>query len=309
MSSIRLGKAYFMIEEQTWTKLVKLAQRGHKKCTDLLAREAEGRLCAYIYRVTLDHDLTQDLSQEVLLQMVKSLGSLKEAERFWPWLYRIAQSKIQQHYKTKQKKAVISELAFYRDFLSRRSDYHQNDGLRQLLQKELSKKVMVSMKQIKQQYRAVLSLRCFEQLSYSDVAIAMQCSEVRARVLFFRAKQALKKELTHQGLGKGLLLMCLGLFGRLTAPAEAAGSTVTVTAASTKVGLTATLIGTAGTKLGVATVTAAAVGLISVGGVSVLSKPSLPERVEVKSLHYTTQLRNTDPDAASSLSKGAYEQW
>jgi hypothetical protein len=224
-------------------------------------------------------------------------------------MYRIAQSKIQQHYKAKQKKTSICESAFYRDFLSYRSDYHENDGLRQLVQKELSKKIMVAMKQIRQQYRAVLSLRCFEQLSFSDVAVAMGCNEVAARVLFFRAKKALKRQLTNQGLNKGLLLMSLGLFGRLTAPAEAASSTVTVTAASTKVGLAAAVIATAGTKLGIATVTAAAVGLASVGGISVLSKPTLPERAKVEALHYTVQLRNNDLGAASSLSKGAYEQW
>ncbi|MHC4560360.1 MAG: hypothetical protein ACYS80_24005, partial [Planctomycetota bacterium] len=54
---------------------------------------------------------------------------------------------------------------------------------------------------------------------------------------------------------------------------------------------------------------AAAVGLASVGGISVLSEPALPERAEVKSFHYTTQLRNNDPGARASLSKGAYEQW
>lgn len=203
----------------------------------------------------------------------------------------------------------ISESAGYKDFLSHRSDHRQSEGLRRSAQKELSKKVMLAMKQLKRQYRAVLSLRCFEQLSYSDVAVAMQCSEVRARVLFFRAKQALKKQLSHQGLSKSLLLMCLGLFGKLTAPAEAASSSCTVTAASTKVGLTAALIGTAGTKLGIATAAAVAIGLAGAGSVSVLSESDLPARAAVKSFHFTAQLRNSDPGALSSLSKGAYEQW
>ena len=170
-----------MSEEQTWTELVKLAQQGHGNSVDLLARKAEGRLRAYIYRVTLDYELTEDLSQEVLLQMVKSLDGLNKAESFWPWMYRIAQSKIKQYYKTRQKTALISDSTFYQDFLSSRNDYQKNEGLRQLVHKDLSKKVMAAMKQIKQQYRAVLSLRCFEDLSYADIAVAMQCSEVRAR--------------------------------------------------------------------------------------------------------------------------------
>jgi len=298
-----------MIDEQALIKMVKLAQCGHESCMGRLAEEAEGRLRAYIYRVTLDHDLTQDLSQEALLQMVKSLTSLKKAERFWPWLYRIAQSKIQQYYKTRQRKAAISETDIYKDFLAHRAGDRHEDGLAQLARKELSKKVMSAMQKLQQQYRAVLSLRCLEQLSYSDIGVAMECSEVTARVLFFRAKQALKKQLNQQGLSRGLLLTSLGLFGKLTTPAKAASSAnVTVTAASVKVGLTATIIATAGTKMGIATMAAAAVGLAGVRGISALSEPSLPQRSQVSSVHYTTQMRHSNSGPSSSLSKGAFEQ-
>ena len=302
-----------MTEEQTWTKLVKLAQQGHGNSVDQLALEAQGRLRAYVYRVTLDYELTEDLSQEALLQMVKSLDGLKKAESFWPWMYRIAQSKIQQYYKTKRKTALISEPAFYQDFLSYRSDSHKDEGLRQLVHKDLSKKVMTAMKQIRQQYRAVLSLRCFEDLSYSDIAVAMQCSEVRARVLFFRAKQALKKELGHQGLSKSLLLMSLGLFGKLTAPAEGGTSVVTVTANTTQVGLTAAALATASSRLGIAALMAITIMLVSIGSISLQPEEPLPEspftpRADIESIHFTTQLMDNRPEAQGSLSKGAYEQ-
>ena len=303
-----------MSEEQKWTELVKLAQQGHGESVDLLAQKAQGRLRAYVYRVTLDYELTEDLSQEVLLQMVKSLDGLKKAESFWPWMYRIAQNKIQEYYKTRRKTAVVSEPAFYQDFLSYRSDYHKDEGLQQLVHKDLSKKVMAAMKQVRQQYRAVLSLRCFEDLSYSDIAVTMQCSEVRARVLFFRAKHALKKELSHQGLSKSLLLMSLGLFGRLTAPAEGGASVVTVTANTTQVGLTAAALATASSRLGIAALTTIAVVLIGVGGMSLrpeepLLESPLTSRADVKSMHFTAQLTDNNPEARGSLSKGAYEQW
>jgi len=296
-----------MAQDQTWTKLVRQAQKGHKEDLNKLARAAKGRLCAYIYRVTLNYDLTEDISQEVLLQMFKSLNQLKSVKSFWPWLYQIAQNKIQEHYKVKHKKSPAYGEAFYKNFTLQRSKYHQEDGLRQLLKKELSKKVVVAMKQLKQQYRAVLSLRCFEQLSYSEIAVAMDCSEVRARILFYRAKQALKKQLSHQGLKKGFLLVCLGLFGRLTAPARAA--TVTVSASSVKVGVMTAIIATAGTNMGIATVTATAVGLATMGGISVLSEAPLPERSEVRSINYTIQSPDTSQGPTSNLSQGAFEQW
>jgi len=246
--------------------------------------------------------------------MVKSLDGLKKAESFWPWMYRIAQSKIQQHYKTRRKTTLVSEPAFYQDFLSYRSDSQKDEGLRQLVHKDLSKKVMAAMKQIRQQYRAVLSLRCFEDLSYSDIAVTMECSEVKARVLFFRAKHALKKELSHQGMNKSLLLMSLGLFGRLTAPAEGSTSVVAVAANTTQVGLTAAALATASSRLGIATLTTIAVVLVGIGGMSLrpeepLPEPPLTSSSDINSMHFTTQLKDNSPEARGSLSKGAYEQW
>jgi len=298
-----------MTNEQNIIELVRGAQRGHEQSMNELAQQVKGRLSAYIYRVTLDRELTADLSQEALLAMVKSINGLNRAERFWPWLYRIAHSKIQQHYRAKQKKAAASASASYRDFVSQHKSDHQYDGLHRLLQKELSKKIVLAMKQLKEQYRAVLSLRCFDQLSYADIAIAMQCSEVKARVLFFRAKKALKKQMVRQGLSTGMLLTCLGLFGKLTAPAEAASATVTVSSASTKVGVATAVIATAGTKVGLITAALALLGLATVGGIRALSEPALPDRSDVKSIHYTVQGQDYRSGTVSSLSKGAYEHW
>ncbi|MEJ2705648.1 MAG: sigma factor, partial [Sedimentisphaerales bacterium] len=135
-----------MMKERTWIELVSQARLGGQNAMSLLAQRAMERVRAYVYRVTLDSDLTEDLSQEVLLQMVKSLDDLHAAEHFWPWLYRIAQNKIKQHYKAKQRRISLSDTVFYRSFVARRNLDYQDDGLREATQKELSKKVMLAMK-------------------------------------------------------------------------------------------------------------------------------------------------------------------
>ncbi|MHC4618185.1 MAG: RNA polymerase sigma factor [Planctomycetota bacterium] len=300
-----------MVREEGLIDLIRRAQQGHKEARDRVARRAEGALRAYVYRVTLDHDLAQDLSQEALLEMIKSLDNLRELNRFWPWVYRLAQSKIQQYYRHKQKKPAISESVFYDGFLSQQAGRSEDDGLRHLLRDEMSKTVMTAMKDVKREYRAVLSLRCFNQMSYPDIALTMDCSEVKARVLFYRAKQALKRQLVRRGLSKGLFVMALGLFGKVTAPADAA--TVAVAPATTKVGLATAILAATSTKVGVATIAAAAIGLATVGSVSLVSstvsRSSLPPRPSVSSFHYTMQERDSSWGAGSSLSKGAYEQW
>ncbi|MHC4558097.1 MAG: hypothetical protein ACYS80_12425 [Planctomycetota bacterium] len=63
-----------------YVKLVERAQLGDKHCLDRLTELAEERLREDVGRITLDHDLTQDIVQETLLEMCKILGKLKRSE-------------------------------------------------------------------------------------------------------------------------------------------------------------------------------------------------------------------------------------
>jgi RNA polymerase sigma-70 factor (ECF subfamily) len=298
-----------MADGQTIDILVRQATKGQRDALGQLARSVEGRVSAYICRVTLSHALTEDLTQEVLLTMVSSLGDLKDPDRFWPWLYRIAQSKIQQHYRSKQRHPTAPQSRLYEELVARRADRQEHDGLNRLIHKDLVKKTLGAMRLLSEQHRAVLALRCFDELSYGDIALTMNCTEVKARVLFYRAKEALKKQLTRQGVRKSMLLMCLGLFGKVTAPADAAPAAVSVTAASMKAGLIAAFVANLTIKTALVVVGVATLGAATAQTVSTLSKTPTPPRQQITSMHFTTQLRFTDPSAPASLSKGAYEQW
>ena len=108
---------------------------------------------------------------------------------------------------------------------------------------------------MKFKHRNVLVLRCFEQISFAEIGELMQCSELSARVMFFRAKMSLKNKLSCLGMGRKNFFTAVGLFGLLTAPAKAV-LTTTVTASSFEVGPAAALLGFLTTKLGIITAAA-----------------------------------------------------
>lgn len=255
-----------------YPELVRRAQLGSQESMERLAKLAEGGLCAYIYRLTLNHDLAQELLQETLLEMVKSLKKLESAEAFWSWLYRTAMGKVQHHFRDQQhKRKTVQMSALEKERLSKHISPDCDDGLSNMIRKELSEAIFEAMGKLKLSHRNVLVLRCFEQKSYGEIATIMNCSETAAQVLFFRAKRSLKQQLSRRGFGKGLLLMALGLFGRVTAPAEASPAAVTITAASTEVSLCAAVIGAAGTKLGIAVGTAIVATALTVGGITAMN--------------------------------------
>ncbi|MHC4519523.1 MAG: RNA polymerase sigma factor [Planctomycetota bacterium] len=238
--------------------LVRQAQFGDQQSMDRLAEVARGRLWAYIYRLTLNHDLAQDLLQESLLKMIERIKDVEYPDRFWPWLFRTALGQVQHYYRDQ---ARAREVEFSSAGRQRMSDYlsrTHDDGLNHLMRKELAETVVEAMAQLKLTYRSVLTLRCYEQMSYAEIADQMGCKEMGARVLFFRAKRSLHRRLARRGFGKGLLVTALGLFGLLTTPADGASAAGTVSAASLQVGALAAIVGFAGTPKGIAVMLTAA---------------------------------------------------
>ncbi|HPC95488.1 MAG TPA: sigma-70 family RNA polymerase sigma factor [Sedimentisphaerales bacterium] len=243
-----------MCTEIDIVELVRQAQRGDQQAMDHLAQVVTGRLYAYINRLTLNHDLTQDLLQETLLKMIESIKDIEHPDRFWPWLFRTALGQVQHYYRERARAQQVEFSSMSRrrllDYLARDHD----DGLDRLMRRELAEAVVDAMAQLNLAYRNVLTLRCYEQLSFAEIAEMMDCKELRARVLFFRARHSLNRRLAKRGFGKGLLLTALGLFGLLTAPADSASAATTVTAASIQVGAAATIAGIAGTPSGFAVI-------------------------------------------------------
>jgi RNA polymerase sigma-70 factor (ECF subfamily) len=256
-----------MDNELGYIQLVERAQLGNQKCLDRLTELAAERLRVYVYRLTLQDDLTQEIVQESMLEMFKILGKLRRADRFWPWLYGIAVNKLRRHHRTERaQKRVITSKAKHAGTAKERQE-----GLENLVGQELKQIVSVAMRGLKTRHRAVLVMRCYDGMSYADIAESMGCSEFSTRMLFLRAKRSLQKQLSRNGFGRGSLLTALVLFGKMTASNEAAAAQISVTAASTQVGFLAGLVGLATSKTAIVSLGTA--GVVVVGSIVATSGP------------------------------------
>ncbi|MGD0597732.1 MAG: sigma-70 family RNA polymerase sigma factor [Sedimentisphaerales bacterium] len=239
--------------------LIHEAKLGNKDSMNRLAELASERLYAYIYRLTLDQTITQDILQETILFMVQSINQLEHVEHFWGWLFRTAMGNVQHYYRDLNRRKTVELSENERLYIHNRVSTDFNDGLTELLRKELSDAVFMAMKRLKLKYRNILILRCFENMDYAQIGTVMNCSELRSRVMFFRAKTSLRRELAMQGFGKYYFLIALALFGVVTTSAKAASS-ATITASSLEVGFTASLIAIISSKIGI-TATAVATAI------------------------------------------------
>jgi len=250
-------------------RLVRRAQLGDRESLDKLTELAEERLRVDVFRLTLQEDLAGEIVQETLFEMLRVLTDLRDANRFWPWLYKIAINKVRLHYRREQRrKAAVASAA-----ANRKSHDDGEQVTADAISKELREIVLSAMQSLKPRHRAVLTMRCYREMEYSQIAESMGCSELAAKMLFYRAKKSLRKQLGRFGFGKGMLLPALVLFGKITVPAKAAGG-VTVPAATMKVGAAAGVVGFATSGPGALSVAAA---VVLAGATMIGLRPGHPE--------------------------------
>ncbi len=282
--------------------MVEKARLGDKECLSRLAELARGPLNQYVLRLTLDRDVAQDIVQEVVLEMFRLFGKLKKAERFWSWLYGIAFNKVRSHYGEKWRHRTVTLSADGFENHAATTD----DALAEMVGREFKQIVLKSMHELEPRHRAVLTMRCYDRMAYSEIATIMGSSEFAVRSLFYRAKKALAGKLSAHGLGKSSLLAALILFGKMTATSEASAAGVSITASTLKVGAAASVAAAMTGKTAVISV--AAVGLIAGGSVVMTSGTDAQNRAANQHQDRQTALSHV-PGPGGATAVDAAECW
>lgn len=300
---------------------------------DELITAVQPRIRAYILRCTLNEDSTEDILQETMLQLLISLKSLKNSERFWPWLFKIASNKVISHFRKAKNRPSIRFSAMEEHVLESALEDKSVSGNDQPALQEIVGSIMQGMEALTAPQRSVLALRCFEGLQYQEIAEAVGCSTSTARVQFLRARKKLNSSLTRSGFSKKAALPALVLFGKLTAGQQTLAATITPATVTIETGLSTaqTITAAAEAYFAKTAVAAAAVAAVFMLGQLAWNRTHphpYPLREQVQSVHYTVQgiglveddikavavspanrSRKADVDIGPYYSKGAYEQW
>jgi RNA polymerase sigma-70 factor (ECF subfamily) len=166
-------------------KRLALKARTDKKVFAQIYKALLEKVYGYFYYRVKQKEIAEDLTQECFLKILKNLKMYEEQEAsFSAWVFTIARHTVIDHFR--QKKEEIS-LETERELEEKGSDETERFADRNLLENAL--------RNLKEDYREVLYLRFFADLSLKDTARVMEKTENAVKLLQFRAVKALKKEL------------------------------------------------------------------------------------------------------------------
>ena len=91
-------------------ELVKLYMNGNEESLSVLVKRHKRRIFSYIYLITRNKSLTEDVFQETFFKVIQTLKKQQynEEGKFLPWILRIAKNLIIDHYRKAKKMPSIS---------------------------------------------------------------------------------------------------------------------------------------------------------------------------------------------------------
>lgn len=162
-----------------------------------LMRRYEKRIVNYVYRITHRYEDAHDLAQEVFVKVYLALDRYDPKYQFSTWIFRIAQNSAIDALRKKG----VSEVS-----LTRNDDDEQGgkerefadvgvSPYRDLKNKQLSSAIDHAVDQLPLEYRELIQLRHFAELSYDEIADMKQLPLGTVKNKLFRARNLLKDAL------------------------------------------------------------------------------------------------------------------
>ncbi len=156
----------------------------------------------YLYSLTHDPSLSEDLSSEVFLEVVKSIAVFRGESDIKTWMFSIARHKWIDYLRKKNRRienVVLSELVGEERSVGLDVADRKNPE-EQYLDKEILERIHSLLDEEPGRTGNIVKLR-LEGYSFYEIGKLQNISESSARVIYFRAKEKIRQILEKEGWG------------------------------------------------------------------------------------------------------------
>ncbi|MFT3980259.1 MAG: sigma-70 family RNA polymerase sigma factor [Ferruginibacter sp.] len=185
-----MSDVYMFDEEKT----VKQVLNGNVKVFESIVQQYEKLVFSILNRLMDDRQDIEDTGQEVFLKVYNGLSGFKGESKLSTWIGRIAwHTGI--NYLKKKKRAQYDSLS------ELPADFHftEDDPQAKLLHKELNVYINALVDELPLQYKTVVSLYHYNDLSYKEIEAITGYPEGTVKGYLFRARKLLKEKLEQYG--------------------------------------------------------------------------------------------------------------
>lgn len=154
----------------------------------------------YLYSLSGDASLSEDLTSEVFLEVVKSIALFRGESDIRTWMFSIARHKWIDYLRKKNRQVeteALSELVGELQILRVNNEKGTEE---KYLEKEMLRRIYTLLEEEPERTRSIVQMR-MAGYSFYEIGRVQDISESSARVIYFRAKEKIRQILEKEGLG------------------------------------------------------------------------------------------------------------
>ncbi len=170
------------------TAVIALVKAGNADAFRDIVERYQIPIQRYLYRLTGDYELAQDLAQETFIQAYKGILKTDSVLSFSAWLYRIATNNVYQH----SRKRLISFLPF--TGLKKNAELLPGDCVDET---DENLAIREALAKVPREQRTCLVLHLVEGFKYREIAETLGISEDAVRMRVARGKEEFQR--SYQG--------------------------------------------------------------------------------------------------------------
>jgi len=172
-------------------KLIRRARNGDSRAFARLVEQYQRPLYACIIRIVRAHDLADDVIQESFIRVFRSLHRFDEKYPFYPWLRRIGINLALNRLRSESARAHVTLTGFDQQAPAEdnpAAGTERADMLRCLNE---------ALQQLPEEQRIIFQLRTVEEMSYQEIAQALDISMGTVMSRLNRARSKLREKVRH----------------------------------------------------------------------------------------------------------------
>lgn len=184
-----------------WARTVE--QRSDLRDFQKIVEDNHQRVYSVIYRMIEDREEAEDLTQDVFVNAYRAFDRFRHESQVYTWLYRIAVNLTKNRLDRRSRRrssdgpSLDAPVEAEEDDISRQVEDWRLAPDRAAENNELERVLASYVTRLRPEYKEVIILRDYEDLSYEDIARVVGCSVQAVKSRLFRARTVLRRALSE----------------------------------------------------------------------------------------------------------------
>ena len=177
-------------------ELMNRCREGDLSAFELIVFRYKDAIFNFVYRFVTDYHRAQDISQETFLRVLSNVGRYKSKNSFKTWLYKIAVNlcKNELRDRNRRKTLPLDDPTVDAESLNN-GRYMTPDMVYE--REETRRLVKNAVRSLPEDQQLAIVMREYQDLSYEEIASALNCSLSAVKSKIYRARQNIKRILVE----------------------------------------------------------------------------------------------------------------